>query len=120
MNKKILIIEDERQIADILSTKLNQSGFLARAVFDGREGLKALEGEPFDLILLDILMPTLDGWEFLRQIRAKGIETPVVILSNLSQTEDKEKGKALGAVGFLVKSDVGLEELAEKINKFIT
>lgn len=75
----------------------------------------AAQKTPFDLILLDIVMPVMDGFECLGGIRTAKIDTPVMMLSNLSQDEEKNKAKKLGAIDYIVKSNTTLEEIIEKI-----
>jgi two-component system, OmpR family, alkaline phosphatase synthesis response regulator PhoP len=113
--KRILIVEDERPIAKAIELKLNKSGFFAKAVFNGREGLEELERETYDLVLLDILMPEVDGFGFLEKLKEKGNQVKVIVTSNLSQTEDVERAKQMGAVDFLVKSNISLSGILEKV-----
>lgn len=120
MNKiiKILIAEDEKAIGSALNLKLNHEGFEAKVAFNGKEALSLLESEKFDLLILDLIMPQLDGFGVLKEIKAKGIKTPVMVISNLSQTADISKAKDLGAVDFLIKSDTPVAEIVEKIKKY--
>jgi len=119
MAKKILIAEDEKPMAKALELKLNNSGFEAKAVFNGQEAIDALKAEKYDLMLLDLMMPTMDGFAVLEQMKTDKIKTPVVVTSNLSQEEDKEKAKSLGAKDYLVKSNVSLKEIVEKITSML-
>jgi DNA-binding response OmpR family regulator len=116
-NKKILIAEDERPMARALELKLNGSGFNAKAVGNGEEALQTLEKEKFDLILLDLVMPKVDGFGVLEQLQAKGNTTPIIVLSNLSQEEDAKKAKELGAVDFFIKSDTPIIEIVKIAKK---
>ncbi len=118
-SKRVLIIEDEKAMAKAVELKLQKSGFTARAVFNGQEALNVLESEAFDLILLDILMPVVDGWQVLEKLKEKGVKAKIVITSNLSQQEDIEKAKQLGASDFLVKSNSSLTEIAEKVSSLL-
>ena len=118
--KKILIIEDEKPIARVLSLKLTREGFETKMANDGEEGMNIVEKESFDLILLDLVMPKMDGFSTLKALNEKKIKTPVIVLSNLSQEDDEKKARELGAKDFFVKSNTpisGVVEMASKILK---
>lgn len=114
-NKKVLIIEDERAMAKAMELKLKKSGVDTLAVLRGEEGLDELSKGGYSLVLLDIMMPGMDGWDVMSKIKEKGINVKVIIASNLSQAEDKQKAKDLGAVGFLVKSDSTLASIVKEV-----
>lgn len=116
-SKRILIIEDEKPMAKALELKLTKAGFAVKVVFNGQEALSELEKESYDLLLLDLLMPGVDGWEVLAKVQAKKMK--VMVLSNLSQQEDSTKAKAMGAIDFLVKSDITLEEVVKKVTAIL-
>jgi DNA-binding response OmpR family regulator len=120
MNKKlkILIAEDERAIAGALNLKLNHEGFDSMVAFNGREAMDKLQAEKFDLLILDLIMPQLDGFGVLAELKEKGIKIPVIVASNLSQSEDINKAKEMGATDFFVKSDTPVAEIVEKIKKY--
>ncbi len=118
--KKILIIEDEKPIARVMSLKLTRAGFETKMANDGEEGMNILEKESFDLILLDLVMPKMDGFSTLKELSEKKIKTPVIVLSNLSQEDDEKKARELGAKEFFVKSNTplsGVVAMASKILK---
>lgn len=117
--KKVLIVEDERAMAKAMEIKLQKARIDAHAVFSGDEGLAELEKNEYSLVLLDIMMPGMDGWEVMTKIKEKGIKVKVIITSNLSQEEDKKKAKELGAVDFLVKSDSSLSSIAEQVKSYV-
>lgn len=117
--KKVLIVEDERPMAHALELKLNNSGFEAKAVFDGDEAMEAWEKEKFDLILLDLIMPRKDGFSVLKELKEKGNKTPVIVSTNLSQGGDREKAIALGAKDYFVKSDTPLVEVINHVKKIL-
>lgn len=110
--KKILIAEDEKPMAKALELKLTSAGFQVKTVFNGQEALGEIEKEPYDLLLLDLLMPGTDGWQVLSKVKSKNIK--VIVLSNLSQEEDVAKAKQMGAIDFWVKSDIAISEVVEK------
>jgi CheY-like chemotaxis protein len=113
--KKILIAEDEKPISRALELKLKKEGFDARAVYDGEEAMKFLEKEKVDLILLDIIMPKMSGFEVMKKIKERGIKVPIIVTSNLSQDEDIKKAKDLGAIEFLIKSNTPLEDIIKMV-----
>lgn len=119
MNKKILIIEDEKTSAKALEIKLQKVGYDTKTVFNGEEGLKELENGDYDLVLLDILMPIVDGWSVLEKIKEKEIKVKVIITSNLSQPEDKKRAMEMGASDFMVKSDSTLTDIVDRIQSIL-
>ena len=115
--KKVLIVEDEKPLARALELKLTRSGFQTKTVYDGAAALQAVSDEKFDLILLDLVMPKMDGFTVLEALKSHNIRTPVVVATNLSQEEDLKRVKALGAVDYFVKSDVPINAIVERIRK---
>ena len=100
---KILIIEDEPKTGDYLRQGLREAGFVVDLVSNGEDGLhQALEGE-HDLVILDVMLPGMDGWQVLRSLRSHGRLTPVLFLTARDQVEDRVKGLELGADDYLVK-----------------
>ncbi len=104
--KKILIVEDETFIADLYSRQLTNEGFAVSVANDGVSGLKTLEGQPFDLLLLDIMLPGMNGLELLKEWKSKNPGKPlqVLLLTNLGQDAVIKEGFALGASGYLIKA----------------
>lgn len=115
--KKILIIEDEKSISYVLKLKLEYVGFEATIAKNGEEGVSILSGKKFDLALLDIIMPKMDGFKVLEALKEKKIKMPVVMLSNLSQADDEKRAFELGAIAFFVKSNTQIAEIVEWIKK---
>lgn len=113
--KKVLIVEDERAMAMAMEIKLQKAGIVAHAVFSGEEGMTELRQGIYSLVLLDIMMPGLSGWEVMAKMQEENMKIKVIITSNLSQEEDKKKAQELGAVGFLVKSDSSLSTIVEEV-----
>lgn len=119
--KNILLIEDDPFLIEIYSEKFREGGFFVDVVSNGEEVLaKAKEKKP-DLIVLDIVLPQVDGWELLRQLKQdqelKNIK--VVILSNLGQKEEVEKGIESGAAKYLIKAHFTPSQVVEEIKKII-
>ena len=100
---RILVVEDEKEISDGISAILRGEGYQVDAVFDGLSGLDSILEDIHDLILLDVMLPKLNGIDILRNARMEGIKTPIIILTAKSQTEDKILGLDLGADDYLTK-----------------
>jgi DNA-binding response OmpR family regulator len=113
--KKILIVEDEKAISKILAQKLGNQGFEIKTAYNGEEALEILDKEEFDLILLDLIMPRLDGISALKKMKEKGIKSRIIVVSNLGQKEDIEQVKKLGVTDYFVKAEITLAEIADKI-----
>ena len=119
MVKKILIAEDEEFIANLYKLNLDKHGVEVVIANDGRQAMEMMKKINPELILLDLLMPDMDGFQVLRQMKEEGIEIPVVILTNLSQEIDKQKCQEMGAKDFFVKSDISVDELWEQIKQYL-
>jgi DNA-binding response OmpR family regulator len=121
MPKTILIIEDDEFFRDLVDKKLISEGFNVAKAVDGEEGIKKTKEEKPDLILLDLLLPNVDGFEVLERIK-KDPDTasiPVIILSNLGQKEEVEKGLESGAADFLIKAQFTSDEIIEKVRNVL-
>ena len=116
---KILVVEDEKPMAHAIELKMSNSGFSVSVAFDGAEALSFLEKNDFDVILLDLVMPKVDGFTVLAQLKEKNIKTPVIVMTNLSQQSDVDKAKELGAVDYLVKADTSIAEIVDKVRKLL-
>lgn len=116
--KKILVIEDETSLAQILQTQLSNAGFKITTIFDGKEASELLKAESFDLILLDLILPNFDGFEILEEMKKTKNKTPVIVLSNLGQKEDFQRAMGLGAINYFIKSDVTVADIISTIKKF--
>ena len=117
--KKILFIEDEEALQKTFGDVLKKEDYKVINALNGEIGIRMAKTENPDLILLDIMLPGIDGFEVLRELKSnpntKNI--PVIILTNLEKPNDVEKALSLGATTFLVKTNYGLEDLVEKIKK---
>ncbi len=118
-NKSILLVEDDPFLADIYITKLKSVGFDAEVVASGEKCLARIAEKNFDLVLLDIVLPQMDGWEILKEIKEIKKFLPVIILSNLSQPAEVEKGLQLGAIKYLIKAHYTPSEVVEEIKKVL-
>lgn len=119
--KSILLIEDDPFLIDIYTTKLRDAGFLVEVAENGDKGLKVLKERNFDLLLLDIVLPQIDGWEILEKVKSQKsrlknhADFKIVILSNLGQKEEVEKGLKMGADKYLIKAHYTPSEVVEEI-----
>ena len=109
---KILIVEDEPKTGDYLKQGLTEAGFVADLARDGWDGLELAKDGHYDLMILDVMLPGLDGWQVLDGVRRAGVETPVLFLTARDQVEDRVKGLELGADDYLVKPFAFAELLA--------
>ncbi len=117
MAKKILIIEDDKFLRELISQKLLKEGYDIVEAVDGEKGIKSIKDEKPDLVLLDLILPGIDGFEVLARTKKdqNTAQVPVIILSNLGQKDDIEKGLKMGAAGYLIKAHFTPAEIIEKI-----
>lgn len=117
--KKILIIEDESALQKTLGEMLFQQGYEILSALNGEIGLKLAQSKKPDLILLDLILPKIHGFDVLKKIKdnPETREIPVIVLTNLESIEDIKKAMELGATTYLVKANYSLEELTIKINQ---
>lgn len=118
---KILIVEDDRYISKMYQLKLSLEGYEVQVAENGREGVDKVKEFMPSIVLLDILMPELDGFEVLKIIKGDAAtkDIPVLIMSNLGQEDHVEKGMKLGAIGYIVKSQYTPSKVVEKIKSVI-
>ena len=109
---RVLLAEDEKSMSRALTVILTRNNYSVDAVYNGQDALDYITGGDYDLAILDVMMPGLDGFEVLRRIRAKGIQIPVMMLTAKSQVDDKVEGLDLGANDYLTKPFDGKELLA--------
>jgi len=121
MPQNILVVEDDKFLRELISQKLVKESYNVSEAVDGEEGLKKVKDEKPDLVLLDLILPGIDGFEVLARMREEqGVaKIPVIILSNLGQKEDIEKGLSLGAVDYLVKAHFTPGEIIGKIKRIL-
>ena len=117
MPKKILIAEDDMALAKALRLKLTNAGLAVMVVEDGAMALAELKRAAYDLLLLDLMMPNVDGFAVLAAIKQMKKKPIIFVASNLSQASDKNRALKLGADDYLVKADVSLAEIVAKIKK---
>lgn len=118
---KILVIEDDRFLRGLLIQKLENEGFTISAAVDGNEGMEKIRIEHPDVVLLDIILPGMDGFEILQKAQASQelSKIPIILLTNLGQQEDIERGLRLGAKGYLIKAHFTPSEIVDKIKEVV-
>ena len=121
MPKKVLIIEDETALLYALQSQLSAEGFQTISADDGQKAMDIIEHIRPDVIILDIILPKIDGWQLLKNIKQKDEtkDIPVIIVSNLSDEVSRKKGIQLGAKDYLAKINYSVEELIAKIKDLI-
>lgn len=119
--KKILLIEDDSMIIDLYRTELEKSGFSVSVIRDGRRVLSSIKKERPDIVLLDIVLPKIDGWEILKEIKSNPEfkDLKVIILSNLGQKSEVERGFKMGASKYLIKAHHTPREIVEEVKKLL-
>jgi len=119
--KNILIVEDDQFFRELLTKKLSSEGFTMLEAANGESGVEMIKEKKPDLILLDLLLPGIDGFEVLSKVKADSNTSniPVIILSNLGQQEDIERGLKLGAADYLIKSQFDIDSIVEKVRSTI-
>jgi two-component system, OmpR family, copper resistance phosphate regulon response regulator CusR len=109
---RLLVIEDEQRTATHLQKGLRENGFVVDVAYDGVEGLQLARVGAYGLIVLDVMLPSMDGWEILNQLRQAGVRIPVLFLTARDKVEDRVKGLEMGADDYLVKPYAFSELLA--------
>lgn len=120
MSTKILVVEDEHLLRRLLVQSLKEANFEVIEAMDGEEGLVKAKEEKPDLILLDLILPGISGYEVLLRMKKDPFleKIPVIVLSNLGQEEEIERAKRLGAKDFLIKAHFTLSQIEEKVKDF--
>jgi DNA-binding response OmpR family regulator len=121
MPTKIVVVEDDKFLRELITQKLTREGYQAIGAVDGEDGVEKISTEKPDLVLLDLILPGIDGFEVLTNIKEKEElkDIPVIILSNLGQRDDVERGLKLGAIDFMIKAHFTPTEIIAKIQRVI-
>ena len=120
MSRRILIVDDEADLVEALSLKLQGGDYDIDTANNGMEALEQLSKSKADIVLLDLIMPKLDGFGFLDAMQKRNVELPVIVLSNLGQAEDIERAQKYDAVKhFFVKADTPLDDIVKKLSEII-
>ena len=116
--RRVLLAEDDRFLRRAAEASLRRHGLEVLTAADGEEALRIARAEPLDLILLDVMMPKVDGFAVLSALKQDDATAhiPVLVLSNLGQERDVAQAKALGAVAFLVKANLSLQDLVDRVD----
>lgn len=121
MQPKALIIEDEQFIRDIYKSQLEKAGITVDGFRNGKEGLQSISQNKYDIILLDIMLPDLNGLEILKQVKqnpdTKNI--PVIMLTNLGQDEVIKEGFSLGAQGYFIKASYTPDQIVQEVKNIL-
>lgn len=117
--KKILVAEDEKSIADALALQLQHAGFAVDLATDGEQALAMLTKGAYDAVILDLVMPKVNGFEVLEGIQELTKRPKVIVASNLSQEQDAQRAKGLGADDYFVKSNTPLKDIVEKVKQHL-
>ena len=117
MTKTILVVEDDKFLRELIVRKLREEDLNISEAIDGEDGIKKIKEEKPDLVLLDLILPGIDGFEVLSKMKedVSSAKIPVIILSNLGQKDDVERGFKLGAVDYLIKAHFTPGEIIEKV-----
>jgi CheY-like chemotaxis protein len=121
-SKSILLVEDDRFLRKAAEATLRRHGFIVRTAADGEEALQRVRDEVPDLVLLDLIMPKLQGFEVLRILKQDPTtkQIPIVVLSNLGQESDVQQALQGGAVAYFIKANLSLQELVTKVQTLFT
>ncbi len=120
--KKILLVDDDNFIIVVYGDGLKNAGYEVVTAHDGEEAIQKMRSEKPDLVLLDIIMPNMNGFEVLKAVQADEElkSTPIMVLTNLSQASDKEEAQKYGAIDFMTKSDVAFNEVLLRVDQWFT
>jgi DNA-binding response OmpR family regulator len=121
MPHRILIVEDDKFVRELISQKLTEEKFEVSSAKDGEEGVLKIESEKPDLVLLDLILPGIDGFEVISKIRENPDteSIPIVILSNLGEKKDVDRGIKLGANDYMIKAHFTPKEIVEKVRSIL-
>jgi DNA-binding response OmpR family regulator len=122
MEKKILLVEDDPFLIDIYSTRLKKEGYLVEVSNSGKDCLNKLEKENFDLLILDLVLPDINGMEILEEINKRkdlSRKFKIIVLSNIGDKKEMEKGIKLGATKYLIKAHYTPSEIVEEIKNLL-
>jgi DNA-binding response OmpR family regulator len=119
--KKILLVEDDQMLREMYQTKFKSDGYEVETAANGADGLSLTKSGLPDIVMLDIILPMLDGFAVLEKVKADETtkNIPVVLLTNLGTDEDRAKGEKLGAVDYLVKANMTPEQVSKTIKKYL-
>lgn len=117
----ILVAEDENAYAKVYELKLQKAGYSVQIAENGKKALEYAKKQKPDVMLIDLMMPVMDGFTLLEKLKKESLlkNVPVIVMSNLGQEEDIEKAKRMGAADFLIKSNVTFKEVLQKVKSYL-
>lgn len=118
--KKVLVLEDEAPLSKALCIKLENEGYEPVAAMNGEDAIREIDVRAFDLAILDLVTPRIDGFAVLKHLREKDQNVPVFVVSNLSQQEDMKEALSMGANKYFIKSNVSLNEIIDEAKKLLS
>ena len=118
MAKAILVVDDEKPLSLAMSLKLRKVGYEVDVANDGNQAIQQIKSKKYDLVLLDLIMPNVGGFEVLEKMAHLDAKPPVIVMSNLSQEEDMKKAQLYGIEDYVVKANSALAQIVERINQF--
>ena len=116
--KHVLVVEDEKPLNKALQVALKHAGFEPTPAFDGEEALNKLSQQKFDVVLLDLLLPKLTGFDVMSKMSERRDFTPVIVITNLGQEESRKEATDLGARRYLVKSETSIADIVKQVQNF--
>jgi len=121
VEKKVLLVEDDLQISKVYEIQLKKEGILAVLAHDGEEAMELFVKEKPDLIVLDLMLPKMDGFGVLEDVRKnhENTEIPIIVISNLGQKDDKTRALSLGATEYMIKVDHSIKEIVDKVKEYL-
>lgn len=119
MAKTILVVDDDQYIRDLYVEILEEDGYTVETAEDGTDALEKIKKTDYDLVLLDIMMPRMDGIEMLRNLKEAKKTAKVVLLTNLAHDPVMNEGKELGALDYIIKADMTPDQLVEKLKTYL-
>ncbi len=115
----VLVVEDDSFLSKVLVNRLKEEGLCVYNAYDGVSALAMCKEQKFKLILLDLLMPLMDGFDFLRNLRSRKNNTSVIVLTNLAQDDELEEAKKLGAEKCYIKSNIDIDDIVREVKERI-
>jgi two-component system, OmpR family, alkaline phosphatase synthesis response regulator PhoP len=117
--KKLLIAEDDSFLSKVMSSTLSEAGYEIDTATEGKTALEKIKANHYDLVLLDLIMPMMTGFEVLENVKKEKIKVPILVFSNLSQSDDRTEALKLGAKDYFIKSDMSIDDILKTIKKYI-
>lgn len=117
--KRILVAEDEKALALALKLKLERAGFIVDITGNGKDLLNTIHNHEYDLLVMDLIMPVMDGFSVLEKLKSEGSILPIIVTSNLSQKEERDHALKLGARRYLIKSNTPIADIVRHVSEIL-